>query len=143
MGMFLNSVVPAGSIDLSGYHKLPLGSAGEAYLWLCSLIAEGTGATGQLIRSQSVVGALKRAILKYDAVPFSVPVYEKDSNGATVKDSDGKPVKTFNPPASERMGAVFTREHSARSLSIFVERLSNSDESIPVESRELITVTVL
>ncbi len=132
---FMASVVPADSIDRDSYLVRPLGSAGEAFLWLSALIAQGSGAVGVVKFETAIVSALKRAALKFDCIPFETPTYSAD------KDADGKRVKLTDPPAASRMGATFKREHDARNLSVYIERLTG-DESVPAESRELVSVVV-
>lgn len=133
---FMNSVIPAASLNLDSYLRRPLGSAGEAFLWLSALVAQGSGTVGYVRFETATVSALKRAALKLDGISFETPTYSAD------KDSDGKRVKLTDPPAASRMGATFKRHHDSRELSVFIDRLT-ADESIPAESRELVSVVVL
>ncbi len=132
---FMASVVPASSIDLDSYIVKPLGSTGEALTWLLTLLASGES-VGLVRYETATVSALKRAALKQANISFETPTYSAE------KDENGKRVKLTDPPASERMSAVFKREHDARNLAVYIERLS-ADESVPETSRELVSVTVL
>lgn len=151
MGSFLSALIPVEAIDLENYTALPLGSAGEAFMWLSSLIDRGTGSVGFVKRDAAIIGALKRALLKYDGVSFEVPEYQTHKETRTVdgktktvivreKDSDGRPIKTYNPPANRRLGAVFA-EHHKNGASVHIDRL-DGNEAVSADSREVVRVTV-
>lgn len=150
MGKFLQSIIPAESLDLSLYEASPLTSVGEAYRWLAALIANGSGSFGSVKRETAIIAALKRAALKHDSIPFQVTQYEtvRNENGSVKKKKNGNgklvPVRviTSKPTKNETLGAVFAREHDAKRLSVFIERLDGT-EAVPAASRELVKVTVL
>jgi hypothetical protein len=151
MGSFISALIPVDSIDLENYTALPLGSAGEAFMWLSSLIERGSGSVGFVKRDAAIIGALKRALLKYDGVAFEVAEYETRKEKVTrdgktktvtvrVKDADGKPIKTYEPPANRKLGYVFA-EHHKNGASVHIDRL-DGNEAVSADSREVVRVTV-
>ncbi len=136
MGSFMQAVIPADSIDLSTYCDDPFGSHGEANLWLAALLAEGSDAVGILRRQTSVVSAIRRAALKSAGITFEVAKYSAD------KDENGKRIKLYDPPATNRMGAVFARAENDGTLQVTFVGLKSDDDDVTEDSRRVFTVRV-
>ncbi len=137
MSAFSDARISLDSIDLSSYRQDPFGTSGEAYLYLLDLTAQGSGTVSDAMRRiPSVVATVRRAMLKVAGISFETARYSAD------RDADGKRVKTYDPPANRRMGAVFAQADKDGLLGFTFEGLRTDDSDVSEDSRRVFTVTV-
>lgn len=137
MSAFSDARIPLDTIDLASYRNDPFGTSGEAYLYLLDLVEQGSGTVSDALRRiPSVIGTVRRAMLKQAGISFEVPKYSTD------RDADGKRVKLYDPPASRKMGAVFAAAEKDGLLNFTSEGWKSDDDDVSDDSRRVFTLTV-